>query len=310
MFAIYERDSKAGTPEYEHIKTYYPDDWERHDEAVQDAIQHGQPYSFDIRTITEKGNEKFIRVEGRPVKDDNGKVYRLHGTAMDITNRKIQERKLQDSLQEKETLLMEIHHRVKNNLAVVSGLMQLQALNSDNEELSAHLNDSVSRIKTIASIHELLYKSDNFSKLDADEVAKKLIRGITQTFKDEKTLHTKFKLQSVKLNINQAIPLSLIINEVVTNIFKHAFTGKDQGTLTVFICESNGKVELKITDNGKGLPKGFPNILKKESLGLQLIETLSEQLEADYKYETENGETNFILTFEKREIKGSSSALI
>jgi PAS domain S-box-containing protein len=228
----------------------------------------------------------------------------------DITNRKIQEQKLQDSLSEKETLLMEIHHRVKNNLAVVSGLMQLQAFSSSDEVLREKLNDSVNRIKTMASIHELLYKSNSFSRLDTDDIIQKLISEIIHGFGSETTLSTKFKLQSIELNINQAIPLSLIINEVVTNILKHAFTGRDQGMLAVFISESNQKIQLRITDNGKGLPKGFPNDVKTDSLGLQLIDTLSSQLEADYEYETEKGETHFRLTFQKTEVMGIGSAYV
>jgi two-component sensor histidine kinase len=248
--------------------------------------------------------DMWIEVNAYPSDDGLSIFFR------NITNRKLREKKLEDSLQEKETLLIEIHHRVKNNLAVVSGLMQLQAFNSDNEALREHLNASVNRIKTIASIHELLYSSTSFSKLDTGEIAKKLINELIQSFEVKATLNTKFELQSVKLNINQAIPLSLIVNEVVTNILKHAFTGKEQGTVTVFISESDQTVTLRIIDNGKGLPKGFPDNFETNSLGLLLIETLSSQLNADYSYETKNGETHFTLTFEKKEIKGSSSALM
>ncbi|MDZ7807699.1 MAG: PAS domain S-box protein [Gracilimonas sp.] len=222
----------------------------------------------------------------------------------DITKRKQHERALQDSLKEKETLLMEIHHRVKNNLAVVSGLLQLQAFGTDDEMLSQKLNDSVSRIKTMASIHELLYNSNSFSRVAADKIIEKLITEIAQTYQPKISLTTKFDLQNIELNINQAIPLSLIINEVVTNILKHAFTGRDQGNLAVSILESNQKVSFRITDNGNGLPKNFPDGVNTESLGLQLIDTLSSQLQADYKYETADEKTHFNLTFQKAEVKG------
>jgi two-component sensor histidine kinase len=162
----------------------------------------------------------------------------------------------------------------------------------------------------MASIHELLYKSNSFSRLDTDDIIQKLVSEIIQSFGSETTLNTKFELQSIELNINQAIPLSLIINEVVTNILKHAFTGRDQGMLAAFISESNQKVHLQIIDNGKGLPKGFPNDVKTDSLGIQLIDTLSNQLEADYSYQTVDEETHFNLTFQKADIKGTGSALI
>jgi len=161
----------------------------------------------------------------------------------------------------------------------------------------------------MASIHELLYNSDSFSKLDAAEIIQKLINEILTGFGSKTTLNTKFDLQSIELNINQAIPLSLIINEIVTNILKHAFIDVDTGTLAVFISEKNKLVRLRITDNGKGLPEGFPDVVNTNSLGLELIETLSQQLKADYIYETVSGETHFTLTFEKTDVKGIGSAM-
>ncbi|MEX2602789.1 MAG: PAS domain S-box protein [Gracilimonas sp.] len=241
---------------------------------------------------------------------EDGKIKGAVVFFSDITERKQHERALKDSLKEKDTLLMEIHHRVKNNLAVVSGLMQLQAFSSDDELLSEKLNQSVDRIKTMASIHELLYKSDSFSCIEADKSIELLITEITQTFEPSIFLDTEFDLENIQLNINQAIPLSLIINEVVTNILKHAFTGKDQGKLTVTISESNQKVSFRIKDNGNGLPEDFPSQENRDSLGLLLIDTLSSQLQANYKYESISGETHFTLTFKITELKGSGSAFV
>jgi len=272
-------------------------------------IDAGKPFSEEILNYTRAGNPYWLKMDVTPITDDKGNITQFFSIQEDITEQKQTEQKLEDSLKEKETLLMEIHHRVKNNLAVVSGLMQLQAYKSDDELLRQKLDDSVSRIKTMASIHELLYNSDSFSKLDAAEIIQKLINEILTGFGSKTTLNTKFDLQSIELNINQAIPLSLIINEVVTNILKHAFIDVDTGTLAVFISEKNKLVRLRITDNGKGLPEGFPDVVKTNSLGLELIETLSQQLKADYIYETVSGETHFTLTFEKTDVKGIGSAM-
>lgn len=228
----------------------------------------------------------------------------------DITRQKKKDSQLQESLKEKETLLAEIHHRVKNNLAVVSGMIQLQAFQEDDESLKNKLNNSVSRIKTIANIHELLYQSNSFSRLNLDENIKKLVTDIAQTYQPAIMLELDFDLQKIGLNINQAIPASLIINEVVTNIFKHAFDEKNQGKLWVTLVETNNTISLQITDNGKGLPKDFNESDNTNSLGLQLINTLTQQLDGDYKYESVKGKTHFKLIFKKREIKGSGSTFL
>lgn len=228
----------------------------------------------------------------------------------DITQQKLKEKELQESLKEKETLLAEVHHRVKNNLAIVSSLMQIQAFEADNAAVSEKLNVSIGRIKTIASIHELLYQSNSFSRLEAENSVKNLITEISKTFEPKLFLVTDFDLQHIELNINQAIPLSLIINEVVTNILKHAFKDTDRGKIEAYMREKNQKVLLRITDNGNGLPKGFPKSDNKNSIGMQLIDTLSIQLNAEYQFQTVDGVTHFSLTFQKSDLKGSSSGYV
>lgn len=228
----------------------------------------------------------------------------------DITQQKQREAQLQESLNEKETLLSEIHHRVKNNLAVVSGMMQLQMFREKDETLKQKLNESVNRIQTIGSIHELLYQSDSFSRLNIEKNIRKLVGDIARTFQPAIAPEISFDLQTIDLNINQAIPASLIVNEVVTNAFKHAFDKKDQGKLWITMAEANNTVSLQITDNGKGIPADFKLTESMNSLGLQLIDTLTQQLEGDYKYESADGKTHFKLTFKKADIKGSSNMLL
>lgn len=228
----------------------------------------------------------------------------------DITHQKQREAQLQESLKEKETLLSEIHHRVKNNLAVVSGMMQLQIFGEEDETLKQKLHESINRIQTIGSIHELLYQSDSFSRLNIDDSIRKLVRDIASTYQPAINVEINFDLQTIDLNINQAIPASLIANEVVTNAFKHAFDEKDQGKLWVTLTEVNNTISLQITDNGKGFPADFKATDSPSSLGLQLIDTLAQQLEGEYTYESSDGKTYFKLTFKKADLKGSGSALL
>ncbi|REL37902.1 PAS domain S-box protein [Rhodohalobacter sp. SW132] len=228
----------------------------------------------------------------------------------DITQHKKSEAQLRESLKEKETLLAEIHHRVKNNLAVVSSLMMLQSFQEDDESLKEKLNDSVSRIKTIGNIHELLYKSESFSKLNLDENIKKLVDDIALTYQPVSSININFNVQKIELNINQAIPVSLIVNEVVTNMFKHAFVGKEKGNIWISLSEKNETIYLVLSDDGIGLPVDLNISKNPNSLGMQLIDTLAQQLEGEFKYETTDGKTNFKLTFTKKEVKGSGSNLM
>ena len=220
--------------------------------------------------------------------------------------KKKRDREIRESLKEKETLLAEVHHRVKNNLAVVSGMMQLQAFEEEDEDLRAKLFDSVARIQTMASIHELLYKSNSFSNLRLDENIKKLISNITDTFHSADNIDISYELEPVNLNVNQAIPCSLIINEVVTNALKHAF--EDAGTICLVLFEEQNQIHLTITDNGRGLPDDYKNLIHKGSLGFKLIDTLSKQLDTSCTFNSDKNGTEFSLIFDRAKIKGIGSA--
>jgi PAS domain S-box-containing protein len=246
--------------------------------------------------------EKWFEVSAYPSKTGLSVYFR------DITRRKNREKELKESVKEKEVLLMEIHHRVKNNLAVVSGMMQLQAYEVEDPELQNKLYNSVSRIQTIAAIHEVLYQSKSFSKLQVDETIKKLISIITENFQGNMQLETTFELEEIQLNINQAIPCSLIVNEVVTNVLKHAYEDREKGNLSVEIFEEDNMLNLKITDDGKGLPDNFDTLRDEgSSLGLTLIDTLANQLDAEYEYFPLEQGASFSLCFEIADTKGTGN---
>ncbi len=227
---------------------------------------------------------------------------------MAYQEKKERDQEILESLKEKETLLAEVHHRVKNNLAVVSGMMQLQAYDESNEALRDKLFDSVTRIQTMAAIHELLYQSNSFSNLQLDENIERLIDNIFETFQSKAAVSLDLTLEPLPLNVNQAIPCSLIVNEVTTNALKHAFDEEKQGKLTVFLSEKENQINLKISDNGRGLPSDFEKLVEQGSLGFKLIDTLSSQLEGSYEFKSDRKGTQFSLTFNRAEIKGIGSA--
>lgn len=203
---------------------------------------------------------------------------------------------IKESLAEKEMLLKEIHHRVKNNLQIISGILELQNFNITDENAKIILKEGQARIQSIALIHKTLYQSENFSKVPFQSYLTELVQAIQNTYRNAQLkIDTIINANAIELSINTAIPLSLIINEIVTNCFKHAFIGRNHGTITINLSKEDATYKLMIHDNGNGLPAGF-NPKKLHSIGFDLIQGLSKQLEGNFDWKTENG-TAITITF-------------
>jgi len=288
----------------------HPEDRKRISDDLDRTLYHtvNNRWSVEYRFRKSSGDYAYVVEDGYILRSDSGKPQRMVGAIRDISQIKEQEEHLIESLKEKETLLAEIHHRVKNNLAVVSGLMEMQAINTDNEELSQRLIESVLRIKSIAEIHERLYQSESFAHIQFSDGIESLTKDIVRTLQTTTKIDLKFNMDQTELNINQSVPSSLLVNEVITNILKHAFKGVDKGTITVNLEEAESSIILKIVDDGIGLPEDFHS-KTYNSMGLKLIDLLSEQLEAEIHHETRNGLTTFSLIFEKVYIEGSDNSL-
>ncbi len=307
VYNIWERDPENFTPNFDTmLETIHPEDREPFLGDAEEAFPDQNFYDTEHRIISPEGKIKWILQRITLHRDKEGNPQWLEGIAQDITKQKKQEEKIREALKEKETLLSEVHHRVKNNLAVVSGMMQLQAYEEENEVIKERLLNSVVRIISMASIHEQLYQSNNFSKLNFSENLKALVKKVIDAMQTQADIELEFDCEPIKLNVNQAIPLSLITNEVITNILKHAFKGKDKGKIRFELAEDDEVVILSIRDNGIGLPKNF-NIDESSTLGHRLIDILTKQMEAEYSYVSDDG-TVFTIQFVRSETKGVGSA--
>jgi len=276
-------------------------------DKLSDSISKWEPVQVEFVNYKKDGTPFWIYVSMAPVKNAAGEYSHWVFVGRDITSRINHENEISDSLKEKETLLVEIHHRVKNNLAVVSSLMLLQALEEEDDEVTSKLYDSVVRIKAMATIHELLYNSKSFSNLEFSENVKILTNNIIETISTDTEIDIKLNCNPVQLNVNQAIPCSLILNEVVTNTIKHAYKDRKKGKLYISLEEKDGKVSLSINDDGVGIPDEFGDF-KETSVGLHLIEVLSSQLDASYTYNSNGSGTDFRITFSKNDLKGIGNA--
>jgi two-component sensor histidine kinase len=210
----------------------------------------------------------------------------------DITERIKTENDLQHSLREKEILLREIHHRVKNNLQTITSLLDLQAESIKDEESKKAFKSSQSRIRSMALIHEKLYKSKNLERIKAREYIQHLIEyleGTYQTSSSRITIQTE--IENLFLNLDVAIPCGLIINELVSNSMKYAFTAMGKGIVNVKLQKQGNKIlTLIVEDNGTGIPENV-NPVNSPSLGLQLVSLLTKQLNGKLRIDRSDGTT-------------------
>jgi two-component sensor histidine kinase len=215
----------------------------------------------------------------------------------EIADRRAMEKALRASLAEKEVLLKEVHHRVKNNLQIVSSLLSLQALKCDDDKLAAPLQDSQARVRAMALVHEKLYRSKDLSCIDFSEYLRELAQFLLQAHTQKNTTVTPdIQCESFTLPVDLAIPCGLILSELVTNCLKHAFLGRQAGRITLRAFLDPEGAHLVVKDDGLGLPPGF-EIDKTESLGLQLVTNLTRQLRGGLRVETGQSGTAFHLVF-------------
>ncbi|MCP4023824.1 MAG: PAS domain S-box protein, partial [Desulfobacteraceae bacterium] len=233
-----------------------------------------------------------------PVFDNAGKVEGLVFSLQETTERKKAEEKIKASLKEKEVLLREIHHRTKNNMQVLSSLLNLQADQVNDQKYADLLKDSQERIKSMALIHEKLYQSKDFTRIDFSTYVETLVRGLTESFAaDPGKIAVKTEVEDIVIGIDNGIPCGLIINELVSNSLKYAFPQDRSGEIMVTLCSINeNEVELTVSDDGIGIPEDL-DFRNTESLGLHLVKILAQrQLGGKIKLDKTKG-TKFHIRF-------------
>lgn len=245
------------------------------------------------------GEKRWVHGLGRLVEDSQGRLVEMVGTIQDVTERKEAAQALQRSLHEKGALLKEVHHRVKNNLQVISSLLRLESGRIDQDAARGVLHDMQNRIQSMAVLHETLYRSDTFAEVDLGaylrQLAGRLLRASTAT-PNQIALH--LDLAAVGLSLDQAIPCGLIVNEFVSNSVKHAFPAGRAGELRIELHRlTDQRLRVGVSDDGVGLPPDFER-KKSASLGLQLVSDLVRQLNGVLEIQAGPG-ARFDVTFDR-----------
>ncbi len=228
-----------------------------------------------------------------PKKPDNDHLERLK-TLANLTSiaieRKRSEKQLHQSLKEKEMLLQEVHHRVKNNLALISGFLELQAGINKNPDFTEAVKDSQARIRSMALVHDQLHKVDVISSFRFDHYLTQLVKDISSSFKDSSSsIELDINVEPVNLCIDQAIHCGILVNEMITNTYKHAFRDRKTGSLQVRLFSQGDQIVISVKDDGKGIPKDIFERQNKESLGIRIMRNLIWQLDAEYDIDNNNG---------------------
>ncbi|NJO47108.1 MAG: PAS domain S-box protein [Oscillatoriales cyanobacterium RM2_1_1] len=282
------------------LETIHPDDQDIVMIYLERRLQDKCETKY--RIVKPDGEIRWIYDQAFPVKDEDGRVYRVSGISADITDRKRSEEQIQSALQEKEILLKEIHHRVKNNLHIVSNLLDLQSDSIEDEHLLHLFEESQNRIRSMALVHEQLYQSDNLGQVNFGDYIHRLVENIFFSLEEAGTIEPIIQVESIQLNLETAIPCGLIINELVTNSFKHAFPNRQSGKVQIELYQDDQqKIHLTIRDNGVGIPAEL-NWENSPSLGLKLVKILSKQLRAAIHFDTTSG-TVVSLTFSQLRYK-------
>ncbi len=242
--------------------------------------------SFESQHRRKDGGRTPVEVQSHHVNFE-GREY-ICAFVTDIAQRKDAERRLRESLAEKETLLKEVHHRVKNNLQIVSSLLHLQMNTATSPEAGEPLRESAARVATMALVHEQIYRSQSLSRINLDSYLRQLVTRLVETFRGPRQVNAGVVAPHLSVPLDTAIPLGLIVNEVVTNSLKHAFADRPAGSLRVKLVQRGDGLRLTIADNGAGLPPDFRSE-ESGSLGMQLIWSLTRQLDGRASLKSRKG---------------------
>jgi PAS domain S-box-containing protein len=268
---------------------FTPEDQARSEPEREVGIALGEGTAEDERWHVRKDGSRF-RASGVLTKlcDDEGRLLGFAKVFRDVTEREQARERLERSLAEKDALLREIHHRVKNNLQVIVSLLGLQSRYIQDPHALASLEETTNRVRAISRIHEALYGTTDLASIQFSSYLHQLVRDLTAFYDLSQRIHTDVEAAPLALDIEQAVPLALITNELVCNAMKHAFSDRESGGISVTLFKQPSLAELTVRDDGHGLPADF-DPATSGGMGFNLIRILTEQIEADLNIQTDGG---------------------
>ncbi len=269
----------------------HPDDAAQVGEETRGAIASPDPnYSRQIehRILYADGEVGHIAVRFFIVKDAQGRTIKTYGVNQDISGRKQAQQEIQRQLTEKDILLKEVHHRIKNNIASIGGLISLQMQSMSNPEALAVLQDAVGRVDSMRILYDKLLLSEDYKDISVKNYIESLADTVVALFSDRAKVRLEKRIADFNLAAKRLFPLGIIVNELLTNIMKYAFIGKGSGLIKIALTQRGKHVTLVLQDNGVGLPDGF-DVRESKGFGLMLVKMLSQQLGGSFSMATHAG---------------------
>jgi two-component sensor histidine kinase len=296
---IYHLTSKRiniGDPLFDSFSSIFSEHELRFFFNVLNGIHTGKSRNLEVSFLLNDA-DFWLELYINPLLNAQNEVAQIVIVAHDITEKKLYEQRIVNSLKEKEILLQEVHHRVKNNMQVISSILNIQSTFVKDEKLLEILQESRNRIRAMSIIHEDIYHTSEFGSIDFSDYLRNLSANLISLYSmDDKRIELIFDMENVRLNLDQAVPCGLLVNELVSNAVKHGFTDRNQGEIHIKLKQKGKEIHIEVRDNGIGLDMSEA-LQDKKTLGLQLVQTLVEQLDAKIQVIIKKG-TKFILTFE------------
>ncbi|MFP4373980.1 MAG: sensor histidine kinase [Spirochaetaceae bacterium] len=264
-----------------------PEDRFQEAQSLSQKVGSGGFVQRETRRRGKDGHEIDVSILGGPIYED-GVIVGIFAIYRDISRQKRVEEAIEASLREKEVLLQEIHHRVKNNMQIISSILSLEMGSLEDADVKQALQVSQNRIRSMALVHEKLYHSDNLGEIDMSDYVSDVCSDLKALSAADSELSLELDLDELHAGVDFAIPFGLIVNELVTNAIKHARPKGGPPAVTVRMRVTNGGTELVVSDNGLGLPAGF-DAAAGASLGLKLVQSLAAQLGGSLEFDSGDG---------------------
>lgn len=292
-YSGYSREELMGKP----VEMVYMDPEDRV-KLLETIEEKGETTDYEVRLKTKNNKVVYTSTNAHPWLNIDNNPIGIEGSLRDITERKKMEDELRNLLDEKEMLLKEIHHRVKNNLMIISSLLDLQSQDIHDADDLKLFKESQARADSMALIHERLYQSTDLKHINFGEYIQSLANALFNTYvTDPSKIKLNFELEDIDVDINTAIPLGLIVNELITNSMKHGFPEDNSGKIDIKFGKIDDNLCLEVDDDGVGLPDDL-DIQNTTTLGLQLVNSLTSQIDGELDLKRDDG-TRFKITFKE-----------
>ncbi len=285
LFGLSDPEQAAGKTDFEFFTEVHARQAFEDEQAI---IRTGQPLSKEERETWADRPDSWVLTTKMPLRDEKGDLIGTFGISKDITARKQAEDESQQQLAEKEVLLREVHHRIRNNIASIGALLALHLNSVTHPEAVAALQDAIGRVDSMRLLYDKLMLGEGYKDVSVKDYVESLTDLVVALFPESAKVTVEKRIDDFHLDVKWLFPLGIIINELLTNKMKYAFTGRDAGLIMVSLARQDGRVTLVIEDDGLGPPEGF-DAYEARGFGLTLVKMLSRQLKGSFSMEKRAG---------------------